>query len=197
MEVNRMKNVPYALAVGSIMYAVRCTRLVVAFAQNITSQFQKNPGKLHWTAVKNILKYIRNTKDMFFGFGGNPKHSLRVECIAILDLRLIELTGIVSDRICEAVGVCWLSARTEVAGRSGIGRAPGKVPSAVHYANEPGVQRGARYYLRKYHYVRESVALGKIKILKVHTDNNLVIFYKGFINWEAYSTLLGAEAPAC
>ncbi|GKD78037.1 hypothetical protein Tco_1340658 [Tanacetum coccineum] len=39
--------------------------------------------------------------------------------------------------------------------------------------NEPGVQRGARHYLRKYHYVRESVALGEIKILKVHTDNNL------------------------
>ncbi|GJX54037.1 retrotransposon protein, putative, ty1-copia subclass [Tanacetum coccineum] len=45
--------------------------------------------------------------------------------------------------------------------------------AAVHYANEPGVQRGARHYLRKYHYVRESVALGGIKILKVHTDNNL------------------------
>ncbi|GJR28708.1 retrotransposon protein, putative, ty1-copia subclass [Tanacetum coccineum] len=38
---------------------------------------------------------------------------------------------------------------------------------------KPGVQRGARHYLRKYHYVRESVALGGIKILKVHTDNNL------------------------
>ncbi|GJR27817.1 retrotransposon protein, putative, ty1-copia subclass [Tanacetum coccineum] len=36
-EVNRMKNVPYASAVGSIMYAVRCTRPDVAFAQNMTS----------------------------------------------------------------------------------------------------------------------------------------------------------------
>ncbi|GJU55150.1 retrotransposon protein, putative, ty1-copia subclass [Tanacetum coccineum] len=69
-EVNRMKNVPYASAVGSIMYAVRCTRPDVAFAQNITSRFQQNPGELHWTAVKNILKYLRNTKDMFFGFIG-------------------------------------------------------------------------------------------------------------------------------
>ncbi|GJS14184.1 hypothetical protein Tco_0408656 [Tanacetum coccineum] len=25
-------------------------------AQNITSRFQQNPGELHWTAVKNILK---------------------------------------------------------------------------------------------------------------------------------------------
>ncbi|GJV91715.1 hypothetical protein Tco_1539528 [Tanacetum coccineum] len=42
-EVNRMKNVPYASAVGSIMYAVRCTRPDVAFAQNMTSRFQQNP----------------------------------------------------------------------------------------------------------------------------------------------------------
>ncbi|GKE70966.1 hypothetical protein Tco_1529038 [Tanacetum coccineum] len=64
-EVKRMQNVPYASAVGFIMYAVRCTRPDVAFAQNITSRFQQNPGELHWTAVKNILKYLRNTKDMF------------------------------------------------------------------------------------------------------------------------------------
>ncbi|GJY13674.1 retrotransposon protein, putative, ty1-copia subclass [Tanacetum coccineum] len=38
-ELNRMKNVPYASAVGSIMYAVRCTRPDVAFTQNITSRF--------------------------------------------------------------------------------------------------------------------------------------------------------------
>ncbi|GJS15996.1 ribonuclease H-like domain-containing protein [Tanacetum coccineum] len=47
------------------MYAVRCTRPDVAFAQNITSRFQLNPGELHWTTVKNNLKYLRNTKDMF------------------------------------------------------------------------------------------------------------------------------------
>ncbi|GKB48523.1 retrotransposon protein, putative, ty1-copia subclass [Tanacetum coccineum] len=79
-EVNRMKNVPYASAVGSIMYAVRCTRPDVAFAQNMTSRFQQNPGEPHWTAVKNILKYLRNTKDMFLVYGGNPGTELRVEC---------------------------------------------------------------------------------------------------------------------
>nr|GEZ33884.1 hypothetical protein [Tanacetum cinerariifolium] len=34
-EVKRMQNVPYASAVGSIMYAVRCTRPDVAFAQTL------------------------------------------------------------------------------------------------------------------------------------------------------------------
>ncbi|GJW61981.1 retrotransposon protein, putative, ty1-copia subclass [Tanacetum coccineum] len=79
-EVNSMKNVPYASAVGSIMYAVRCTRPDVAFAQNMTSRFQQNPGEPHWTAVKNILKYLRNTKDMLLVYGGNPSTELRVEC---------------------------------------------------------------------------------------------------------------------
>ncbi|GKB38525.1 retrotransposon protein, putative, ty1-copia subclass [Tanacetum coccineum] len=79
-EVKRMQNVPYASAVGSIMYVVRCTRPDVAFAQNITSRFQQNPGESHWTAVKNILKYLRNTKDMFLVYGGNPEAELQVDC---------------------------------------------------------------------------------------------------------------------
>ncbi|GJW91055.1 retrotransposon protein, putative, ty1-copia subclass [Tanacetum coccineum] len=45
--LKRIQNVPYASAMGSIMYVVRCTRPNVAFAQNITSRFQQNLGDLH------------------------------------------------------------------------------------------------------------------------------------------------------
>ncbi|GKB52113.1 retrotransposon protein, putative, ty1-copia subclass [Tanacetum coccineum] len=79
-EVKHVQNVPYASMMGSIMYDVRYTRLDVAFAQNITSRFQQNPGKLHWTAVKNILKYLCNIKDMFLVYGGDIKQELRVSC---------------------------------------------------------------------------------------------------------------------
>ncbi|GJW34175.1 hypothetical protein Tco_0054207 [Tanacetum coccineum] len=77
-ELKRMQNVPYASVVGSIMYDVRCTRPDIAFAQNITSRFQHNLGDLHWTIVKNILKYLRNTKDMFLVYEGDIKQELRV-----------------------------------------------------------------------------------------------------------------------
>ncbi|GKF84403.1 hypothetical protein Tco_0249301 [Tanacetum coccineum] len=80
VEKQRMQNVPYASAVGSIIYAVRCTRPDVAFAQNITSRFQQNPGELHWTTVKYILKYLRNTKDVFLVYGGDKKRELKVSC---------------------------------------------------------------------------------------------------------------------
>ena len=77
-EVALMKKVPYASAVGSIMYAVRCTRPDVAFAQNMTSHYQQNPGGKYWHVVKSILKYLRNTKDMFLVYGGNPDAELDV-----------------------------------------------------------------------------------------------------------------------
>ncbi|GJV31848.1 retrotransposon protein, putative, ty1-copia subclass [Tanacetum coccineum] len=57
-EVQRMQRVPYASAIGSIMYAVRCTRPDVAFTQNLCSRFQQNPREIHWTAVKTILNYL-------------------------------------------------------------------------------------------------------------------------------------------
>nr|GEW84488.1 retrotransposon protein, putative, Ty1-copia subclass [Tanacetum cinerariifolium] len=77
-EVAYMKRVPYTSAVGSIMYAVRCTRPDVAFAQNLVSRYQQNPGKLHWVAVKYILKYLRNTRDMFLMYEGKPDTELIV-----------------------------------------------------------------------------------------------------------------------
>ncbi|GJZ05901.1 retrotransposon protein, putative, ty1-copia subclass [Tanacetum coccineum] len=45
--------------------------------------------------------------------------------------------------------------------------------AALLIANEHGVQRGARHYHRRYHYVRECIELGEINFLKVHTDENL------------------------
>ncbi|GJV20141.1 hypothetical protein Tco_1369161 [Tanacetum coccineum] len=51
-NVKRMQNVPYASA---------------------------NPRKPHWTAIKTILKYLRNTKDMFLVYDGNPEAELRVD----------------------------------------------------------------------------------------------------------------------
>nr|GFB27075.1 hypothetical protein [Tanacetum cinerariifolium] len=77
-EVAYMKKVSYASAVGSVVYVVRCTRPDVAFAQNLVSRYQQNLGKLHWVAVKHILKYLTNTRDMFLVYGGKPDRELDV-----------------------------------------------------------------------------------------------------------------------
>ena len=76
-DIEIMKDVPYASAVGSIMYAMVCTRPDVAYALSMTSRHQAHAGPAHWTAVKNILKYINRTKDKFLVYGG--KRELVVE----------------------------------------------------------------------------------------------------------------------
>nr|GEX46148.1 zinc finger, CCHC-type [Tanacetum cinerariifolium] len=58
-ELKRMQNVLYASAVGSIMYAVRCTRPDVAFAQNVTSRFQQNLGFL-----ATLAGYLTDADDL-------------------------------------------------------------------------------------------------------------------------------------
>ena len=72
-ERERMNKIPYASAIGSIMYAMLCTRPDVSYALSMTSRYQSNPGECHWTAVKNILKYLRRTKDAFLIYGGEEE----------------------------------------------------------------------------------------------------------------------------
>ena len=69
----KMKAIPYASAIGSIMYTLFCTRLDVCLAISLAGRYQSNPGVDHWTAVKNILKYLKRTKDMFLVYGGDKK----------------------------------------------------------------------------------------------------------------------------
>ncbi|GKC26334.1 retrotransposon protein, putative, ty1-copia subclass [Tanacetum coccineum] len=178
-----MKKVPYASAVGSIMYAVRCTRPDVAFAQNLVSRYQQNPGKLHWVAVKHILKYLRNTKDMFLVYGGNPDTELDV--IGAVDSKSKKQTTIAMHATQSEYMAASKAAMEAVWIRKFVGDL-GVIPSinkpinmycdnfaAIIFANEPGVMKGAKHFLRRYHYVREQVESGEIKLIKVHTDKNL------------------------
>jgi hypothetical protein len=72
-EQERMKVIPYALAIGSIMYAMICTCPDVSYALSATSKYQLNYGEAHWTMIKNILKYLRRTKEAFLVFGGEEE----------------------------------------------------------------------------------------------------------------------------
>ncbi|GJY33913.1 hypothetical protein Tco_0418382 [Tanacetum coccineum] len=166
-----MNGILYASVVGFIMYAVRCTRRDVAFSQNLTSIYQHNLGESHWTAAKNILKYLRNTKDMFLVYGGDSTTKLNVTCFGRREAEYIAA----SEAAMEAI---WI--RKFI---SGLGVIPNidrpmdiycDNTGAITIADEPGVQKGAKHFRRKYHFIREVIQEGNIRILKVHTDNNLV-----------------------
>ena len=69
----KMSVIPYASAIGSIMYVMLCTRPDVSLAISMAGRFQSDPGVEHWTAVKNILKYLKRTKEMFLVYGGDQE----------------------------------------------------------------------------------------------------------------------------
>ena len=60
-KIEYIYKVPYSLVVGSLMYAMVCTRPDIAHAVGVVSRYMNNPGKEHWKAVQWILSYLRGT----------------------------------------------------------------------------------------------------------------------------------------
>ncbi|TYK15873.1 gag/pol protein [Cucumis melo var. makuwa] len=65
-----MRNTPYTSVVESLMYAMLCTRPDICYLVGIISTYQSDLGCNQWTTVKNILKYLRRTKDYMLVYGG-------------------------------------------------------------------------------------------------------------------------------
>ncbi|KAJ9541430.1 hypothetical protein OSB04_027936 [Centaurea solstitialis] len=172
-DQDKMKSVPYASAIGSIMYAMLCTRPDVAYSVSVTSRYQQNPGEPYWVAVKNILKYLRRTKDMFLVFGGSEDEisvkgysdansTIEAEYIAasdaqkeavwlknfLSDLRVVASVSRPIDIFCDNSG-------------------------AVAQAKEPREHHKSRHVLRKYHLIREIIGRGDVRICKIPTEENV------------------------
>ncbi|GKD04212.1 hypothetical protein Tco_1179186 [Tanacetum coccineum] len=163
-EKHCMQNIPYASAVGSIMYAVRCTCPDVAFAQNMTSRFQQNPGELHWTIVKNILKYLCNTKDMFLVYGG------------VVDWKITK-QSIFATSSTDVEYIAAFNASKEAAWIRKFISGLGVVPTieepinmycdntrVIAIAKDHGITIGARHFRAKVHYLRETIEMGDGRI---------------------------------
>ncbi|GJV61496.1 hypothetical protein Tco_1467596 [Tanacetum coccineum] len=194
-ELKRMQNVSYASVVGFIIYAVRCTRPDVAFAQNVTSSFQQNPGDLYWTTVKNILKYLRNTKDMFLSQTGY----VFVLNGGVVDWKSAKQSIFATSSVEAEYIVAYDAFKEAVWVRKfiyGLGIVPTiKEPinmycdntRAITIANESGITKGARHFRAKVHYLREVIEFGDIKLEKVHTDDNLADLFTKALAFSKHS----------
>ena len=57
-----MQKIPYASAVGSLMYAQVCTHLDIAYIVGVLGRHLSNPGMDHWKTVKRVMRYMKRTK---------------------------------------------------------------------------------------------------------------------------------------
>ena len=64
-----MSKVPYSSAVGSLMYAMVCSRPDLSHAMSVVSRYMANSGKEHWKAVQWIFRYLRGSSSACLCFG--------------------------------------------------------------------------------------------------------------------------------
>ena len=83
---------PYREAVGSLIFAVTCTRPDIAYAVNQVAQFSNKPSKAHWEAIKQILSYLKGTANHGICYGGTTGE---FNLVAYSDA---DFAGNVSDR---------------------------------------------------------------------------------------------------
>ncbi|GJY22389.1 retrovirus-related pol polyprotein from transposon TNT 1-94 [Tanacetum coccineum] len=95
-ERMKMSRVPYASAVGSLMFAMICTRPDIAHAVGVVSRYMAEPGREHWEAVKRILRYIKGTSDVALCFGDS-------------DLIVTILLSLIMQEILTEAGPCGMS----------------------------------------------------------------------------------------
>lgn len=53
----------YASLIGSLMHAAIATRLDIAYTVNRLALFMANPTLSHWNAAKQIMRYLKGTRD--------------------------------------------------------------------------------------------------------------------------------------
>ncbi|KAK8634151.1 hypothetical protein V6N13_014980 [Hibiscus sabdariffa] len=180
-ERERMSQIPYASAIGSIMYAMICTRPDLSYALSMTSRYQANPGEGHWVAVKNILKYLRRTKDVFLVYGGEEQLSIK----GAVSWKSSK-QDTVADSTTEAEYIAASEAAKEAVWIKKFITELGVVPSisdalklycdnngAIAQAKEPRSHQRSKHILRRFLLIREIVDRGDVEICKVHTDDNI------------------------
>ncbi|KMQ81993.1 integrase core domain protein [Lasius niger] len=69
IDQHEATNALYREAIGSLMYLSIATRPDITFAVNRASRHMEKPSKLHWNAVKRILKYLKGTLNYGLRFG--------------------------------------------------------------------------------------------------------------------------------
>jgi len=114
-----MFRVPYASAVGSLMYEMVCIRLDIAHAVGVLSRFMSKPRKEHWKTMKKVFRYLRGTSDYGLCYQGRGRLDRVLDIHGFVDLgwvgdldQIRSISGYVFSLFGGAVS--WMSKRKSV-----------------------------------------------------------------------------------
>eukprot|EP00253_Pinus_taeda_P024734 PITA_24734 len=185
-EEEDMSRVPYASAVGSLMYAMVCTTPDIAHAMGVLSRFMPKPGKEHWTAVKQVFRYLCGTSDYdwardldkrrsiseyaFNLFGGVVIWTSTRQSVVSLSTKEVEYMTITHaskeavwlQRLCSSMGLVQRAIRIDYDNQS-----------AIFLAKNPAYYSKKKHIDVHYHFVRDMVEDKKVLLVKVDTLKNI------------------------
>nr|GEX65680.1 hypothetical protein [Tanacetum cinerariifolium] len=183
----------YRGMIGSLMY-LKSSRPDLIYAVYICARYQEKPTEKHLNTVKRIFRYLKGTINMGLSYLKDINMSLTAYSDAdhagCQDIRRVDWKSKKQTTIAmhsaqaeyvaaseAAIEAVWIS---KFFGDLGVMPSINKLinmfcdnSAAIIFTNELGIMKGARHFLRIYHYIREQVETGKIKLIKVHTDDNL------------------------
>eukprot|EP00253_Pinus_taeda_P035241 PITA_35241 len=184
-EEEDMSCVPYASAVGSLMYAMVCTRPYIAYAVGVLSRFISKPGKEHWTTVKRVFRYLRGTSDydwagdldqrrstsgyVFNLFGGAISWMSKKQSVVALSTTEAEYMAATHaskeavwlQRLCSSMGLVQGAIRIDYDSQS-----------AIFLAKNPAYHSKTKHIDVQYHFVRDMIEDKKVLLVKVDTLKN-------------------------
>ncbi len=201
-DIEYMSRVPYSSAVGSLMYAMVCSRPDLSHALSVVSRFMANPGKEHWKAVQWIFRYLRGSSNACLQFGksgdglvgyvdsdyagdldkrrsltgyvftvGGCAVSWKACLQATVALSTTEAEYMAISEACkEAV---WLRGLyTELCGDNSCINIFCDSQSAICLTKDQMFHERTKHIDVRYHYIRDVIAQGDIKICKISTHDN-------------------------
>ena len=71
-ESSKISCTEYRSAVGSLIYAMVCTRPDLSWIVTKLSQYGNNPTEDHWIAIKRVLRYVQHTINYCLQFKKDP-----------------------------------------------------------------------------------------------------------------------------
>ncbi|GKD32151.1 retrovirus-related pol polyprotein from transposon TNT 1-94 [Tanacetum coccineum] len=215
-ERMEMSRVPYASAVGSLMFPMICTRPDIAHAVGVVSRYMAEPGREHWEAVKRILRYIKGTSNVALCFGESDlivKGYIDSDYAGDLDGSksttryvftlcggsvswVLKLQSVVAMSTTEAEYVAVAQASKEAVWLKmlleELGHEQKKITlfcdnqSALYLARNPAFHSKTKHIRVQYHFAREKVKEGTVDMQKIYTDDNVADYLTKAINGDKF-----------
>ncbi|GJT87483.1 retrotransposon protein, putative, ty1-copia subclass [Tanacetum coccineum] len=183
-DVERMSKVPYANAVGSLMYLMVCTRPDIAYVVSIVSRYLANPGLVYGRDqgkhvdvdgfvdadyAKDPDKGRSITGYVFMVHGCVVSWKATLQHVVALSTTEAEYMAL-TEAVKESIWLKGLLIELGVNLRSVIVNCDNQ--SAIHLSRNAMFHERTKHINVRYHFIREIVESKEIEVAKIGTEDN-------------------------